>query len=52
MKIFNKSIKFYLLIDIGYYLSILNKDYFSIYQEVIETLYSLFEIEVLRKLHN
>jgi len=31
MKIINKSIKFYSLIDIGYYLSI-KKDYFSIYQ--------------------
>jgi len=32
MKIINKSIKFYLLIDVGYYLSIIKKDYFSIYQ--------------------
>ena len=52
MKIINKSIKFYLLIDIRYYLSIINKRLFFIYQLVIETLYPLFEIEVLRTLHN
>ena len=52
MKIINKSIKFYLFKVIGYYLSIIKKDYFSIYQQVIETLYPLFEIKVLRKLHN
>ena len=28
MKIINKSIKFYLLIDIGYHLSIINKRFF------------------------
>ena len=32
MKIIIKSIKFYLLIYIGYYLSIIKKDYFSTYQ--------------------
>ena len=52
MKIINKSIKFYLLIGIRYYLSIIKKDYFSIHQYLIETLYPLFEIEVLGKLRN
>ena len=32
MKIINKSIKFYLLIYIGYYLSVIKKDYFLNYK--------------------
>jgi len=50
MKIIDKSIKFYLLIDIRYYLSIIKKRLF--FYISIETLYPLFEIEVFRKLDN
>ena len=32
MKIINKSTKFYLLMDIRYYLKKIKKDYFSVYQ--------------------